>query len=96
MEKIVLKVDRNPDLSFTGDSVARGRSHQKGTTTTVYETAKGHWLLAETNDRTNLLTRHVVIENKSEEKLIETLGFDDVAKAIYSQLHIDTSDQLDI
>lgn len=95
MENIILKVSGKPNLSFHGVLVAEARNAAKGLTKRVFETAKGHWMIAEIDDN-DILFNYIVIDNKSTEELVKKLGFDSVAKSIYSQLKIDTTDKLDI
>ncbi|MFD3227092.1 hypothetical protein [Rahnella aceris] len=95
METVTLKVNGNPDLSFTGQMMARERDPQTGITSVVYETPKGNWLVARIN-LSSILIDYKVIEEKSEKALIEYLGFDNIAKAIYEQLDIDTTNKMDI
>jgi len=95
METITLTVSGSPDISFTGQLVAQERDPKKAIITAVYETPKGNWLLALTNDR-GILFKHKIIESKSKDELIAALGFDAVAKAIYEQLDIDTTQKIDI
>ncbi|WP_139016377.1 hypothetical protein [Pantoea agglomerans] len=95
MERIVLKVDGGADIAFNGEPVAHAHDQPTDVSTTVYDTEKGHWLLAATNDR-DFLLQHKVIENKSVETLTKILGHTQVAKSLYDQLGIDTTQNLDI
>ncbi|EKC7002261.1 hypothetical protein RA241_000774 [Cronobacter sakazakii] len=95
MERIILKVNGGPDIAFNGECVAHAHDQPTDVSSTIYETEKGHWLLAATNNH-DVLVKHKVIENKSVEDLTEILGYTAVAKSLYAQLGIDTTNNLDI
>lgn len=95
MERIVLKVEGGPDIAFNGECAAHVHDQPTDVSTAVYDTEKGHWLLAATNNR-DVLLDYKVIENKSVETLTSILGHTKIAKSIYEQLGIDTTQNLDI
>lgn len=95
MEKIFLKVKDGRDIAFIGKEVAHQHNPDKDVAFRVYETEKGNWLLTATSEE-DILLKHEVIENKSIEKLVKSLGYTDFAKSIYSQLGVDTTQNLDI
>lgn len=95
MDKITLKVEDKPDVSFTGVHVANTDISNSNDTLIVFETSKGHWLVARM-DIYNNLQGYKIIENKNEKDLIANLQYTDSAKNIYSQLNIDYTNKLDI
>lgn len=95
MERVLLKVNGAPDVAFVGEDVARVYDSFADVLTTIYETEKGNWFLAVTNNE-SVLVRQKVIENKSAEDLKNVLGYSDLAKSLYEQLGIDTTNNLDI
>lgn len=95
MELIVLNVKDGQNISFTGQVAASVLDRSANNYIAVYETKKGHWLIAFTTI-SDMLIRHVVIENKEVDKLIDYLGFSEATKSIYEQLGIDTTNKLDI
>jgi len=94
MEKVILKVDGKPDVSFMGTLVAQTVMDGYDSLF-VYETAKGHWLLVRLN-MYGYLVSQILIENKNQETLIDQLEYSDFAKTIYQQMGIDYTDNLDI
>lgn len=94
MDKVILKVDGKPDVSFMGILVASTELDEYDRLH-VYETAKGHWLLVRLNMYGYLLGQ-TLIENKNQETLIDQLKYSDFAKSIYQQMGIDYTDNLDI
>lgn len=96
MEKITLKVADSQDISFEGRIVARQIDPPNGTAIEIYETAKGNWFLAIVKIKSDVLIYQKVIEDKSQSKLIEELGFRDISKSIYEEMDIDTTKKLDI
>ncbi|EQA8936816.1 hypothetical protein ACX9Q3_005536 [Klebsiella oxytoca] len=95
MEKIFLKVKDGRDIAFTGKEVAHEHNSDNDVAFRVYETEKGNWIMTATSNE-DILLKHEVIEDKSVEKLVKTLGYSDFAKSIYSQLGVDTTQNLDI
>jgi len=95
MEKIILSVKDGPDISFNGKEVAHEHNPDTDVAYRIYETEKGSWLLTITSNEGKLL-KHQSIQNKSVAKLVELLGYSDLAKSFYSQLGIDTVQNLDI
>lgn len=95
METIFLKVKGGRDISFSGNLIGHALDQYSGVSHAVYETEKGHWLYAKTDEQDALL-QHVIIENRSPEELVKVLGFSNTAKIIYEHLDIDTTERLDI
>jgi len=95
MEKIFLNVNGGRDITFIGQQVAHEHDPEYDVATAVYETEKGNWVITYTT-ASNDLIRHIVIKNKSQDELIEALGFSDLSKSIYQQLGIDTAQNIDI
>ncbi|HCB3719451.1 TPA: hypothetical protein MYV55_001481 [Klebsiella aerogenes] len=95
MDKIFLNVKDGQDIAFIGKEVAHQHEPEKDVAFRVYETEKGHWVVTITSNE-NILLKHEVINNKSVEKLVKTLGYTDCAKSIYSKLGVDTTLNLDI
>jgi len=95
MEKIFLKVQNGRDITFVGQEVAHQHNPVNDTALRVYETEKGSWFIALTSNE-DILLKHEIIENKSVEKLVEKLGYEDLAKSLYEKLGIDTAKNLDI
>jgi hypothetical protein len=95
MVKITFNVNNGPDISFCGKEIAYAHDPSNDLAYRVYETQKGHWLIAATSDE-NVLVQHIVVEDKSTDKLVEKLGYSDFSKSIYEQLSIDTAQHLDI
>ncbi|HHQ6546539.1 TPA: hypothetical protein ACSTJE_001497 [Serratia fonticola] len=95
MEKIIFKVNNNPDIAFVGKEVAYEHDKGKDVAYRMYETQKGGWFFAAITNK-NILLNHMVFESKSTEELVKFLGYTDLAKSIYSQLDIDTTKNLDI
>ncbi|MCZ9525341.1 hypothetical protein [Klebsiella quasipneumoniae] len=95
MEKVTLKVKNGPDIAFNGEEVAYEHILEEDTALRVYDTEKGHWLMTLTSND-DVLIKHEIIENKSVESLVKSLGYTAYAKSIYKQLGIDTTNNLDI
>ncbi|MFV9064341.1 hypothetical protein ABQ366_05255 [Serratia fonticola] len=95
MEKIIFNVQNNPDITIVGREVAYVHEQVNDVTYRIYETQKGSWFFAALSNQ-NMLLKYEVIENKSADKLVEILGHSDLAKSLYTQLDIETAQNLDI
>ncbi|MCY9846953.1 hypothetical protein [Pectobacterium jejuense] len=95
MEAIVLNIKNDQDISFNGQLAAQAYDSSKGIVITVYDTEKGHWLIALTDGK-DVLIKHTVIEHKDDDKLVNALGFSPATKSIFEQLNIDTTKKLDV
>lgn len=95
MENITLKIVGKPDLSFVGTLAAHTDIAGSNDKFLVFETSKGHWLVARVNAFKELQS-YKVIENKDEKELINNLNYTDEAKNLYRQLDIEYTNKLDI
>jgi len=96
MEKITLKVDNAPDVSFTGNMIARvDKAGKNNEIWLLFETEKGHWLYVVLN-MYGSLTEHVVIENRNPAELIDKLKYSEHAKSLYQKIGLDYTTKLDI
>lgn len=95
MENIVLTVAGQPDLSFKGVGVAGESDRNTGQIVRVFETEKGHWLIA-VFAASGSLKNHKVIMNKNEAELIKELGFSEVSKMLYKQMGVSYTQKLDV
>ncbi len=95
MEKVEFKVKNGRDIAFIGQEVAHEYDSTQDVAYRIYETEKGNWLFtASSND--GFLLQQQVFKNKSIEELVKFFGFTDIAKSIYQQLDIDTTQNLDV
>ena len=95
MERIFLKVKDGRDIAFIGKEVAHHHNPENDVAFRVYETEKGNWVMTATSNE-DVLLKHEVFKNKSVEELVKALGYTDFAKSIYTQLGVDTTQNLDI
>ncbi|POW23578.1 hypothetical protein [Pectobacterium atrosepticum] len=88
-EEITLSIKDKQDITFNGKLAC------KSFNTHIYETQKGHWLLAE-GDGFGTYDKYVVIEDKDQGKLVALLGYSSQSKSIYQQLGLDITKKLEI
>jgi hypothetical protein len=95
VEKIEFKVKNGRDIAFVGKEVAYEHDPVQDVAYRIYETEKGNWIFVASSNEGYLLQQQV-FKNKSIEELVKFFGFTDIAKSIYQQLDIDTTQNLDI
>ncbi|EKY1941914.1 hypothetical protein RA231_000284 [Cronobacter turicensis] len=95
MEQIEFKVKGGRDIAFVGEEVAYEHDQDQDVAYRIYVTEKGNWFFAATSNE-GFLLHQKVFNNKSTEELVAFFGYSDIAKSLYQQLGVDTTQRLDI